>query len=497
MQKLKDLKFLIASLSVALIGIVGLQVFWLVSNYNQEQIRFRAKVNDALLAVVHKVESYEASNMINFSFADSLQNVLEGMQEEGSFSRSLSITSDESGTHISISTNPPDAPEAPVPPGSKQKEIILDSLLKKKAATFENVFKRKMMQFMHGGNREQRINEKQLHEIIAQELFNRDIKTPFKYKIEKNVSAFPYCFDNSRGLKKDNSVCKICLFPNDLSPTNDILNVEFAHEKLYVIKTLWLQILLSLLFTSALVLVFYVTIKDLIEQKKISQIKNDFINNMTHELKTPIATISLASDALNNEIISSDPDRRSHYLGIIKQENQRLNQHVERVLQMSLAEKGELILNKSSFGLNHLIAEVSSQLKLKLEHRNGIINLNLNAAQDEIEADRFHIGNVIMNLLDNAIKYCEKDPVITVTTLNEDGKIIMTVTDNGIGISSDDLDKIFEKFYRVHTGNTHDVKGFGIGLSYVKTIVEQHNGTIDVQSELNKGTKFTITLNYA
>lgn len=222
--------------------------------------------------------------------------------------------------------------------------------------------------------------------------------------------------------------------------------------------------------------------------------KNDFINNMTHEFKTPIATISLASDSINNPMIINNESKVKKFVSIIKEENKRMLNQVEKVLQMAQIEREDIKLKIINLNINELIENAANHARLSVEQRNGVIVTRLNAENPIIEADQTHMSNIIRNLLDNAEKYSENDPVIEIQTQNIRNGIQITIKDNGIGISKESQKFIFDKFFRVHTGNRHDVKGFGLGLSYVKTIVDAFGGTIGVNSELGKGSIFTITI---
>jgi two-component system phosphate regulon sensor histidine kinase PhoR len=237
---------------------------------------------------------------------------------------------------------------------------------------------------------------------------------------------------------------------------------------------------------------FYVTVVTLLKQKKLSEIKNDFINNMTHEFKTPLATISLAVDALRNEKVMNDRQKSDYFSGIIKEENKRMNKQVETILQAALLDRQELQLNLEPIHVHAIIQDVADNFKLQLEDKEGKAELQLNAKNDVIEADEVHFTNLISNLLDNAVKYSRDHVLIKITTHSTNKNLVIRLEDNGIGMSKETQRKIFEKFYRAHTGNIHNVKGFGLGLSYVKTIVDAHEGKIKVDSVIGKGTSFTI-----
>jgi len=232
----------------------------------------------------------------------------------------------------------------------------------------------------------------------------------------------------------------------------------------------------------------------LLNQKKVSEVKSDFINNMTHELKTPLATISLAVDALNNEKVVNRPDQIRYYSGMIKEENKRMNQQVETILQAARIERQEVQLKLKRVDAHDVIRGVANNLTLLIQEKNGLLSLRMMAAKSTIDVDQVHFSNIIFNLLDNAIKYSKEDLRIEVTTQNSGNKLLIRIKDNGIGMNKETQSRVFEKFYRAHTGNIHDVKGFGLGLSYVKAIAEAHGGSVKVESTLGKGSTFTLTL---
>jgi two-component system phosphate regulon sensor histidine kinase PhoR len=227
-------------------------------------------------------------------------------------------------------------------------------------------------------------------------------------------------------------------------------------------------------------------------QKKLSEIKSDFINNMTHELKTPLATISLAIDALTNEKVIHDTEKIRYYSSMIKDENKRMNKQVEKILQAARIEKQDISLKLQRLNAHDVISKITNNLSLQIQERSGTLSLKLDAVKYEIDADEVHFSNIIFNLLDNAIKYSKDQPVIQVSTENSNGMLALKVKDNGIGMNKETQGRVFEKFYRAHTGNLHNVKGFGLGLSYVKAMVEAHGGRVKVESTQGKGSTFTV-----
>ena len=281
----------------------------------------------------------------------------------------------------------------------------------------------------------------------------------------------------------------------NLAP-NEVLIVVVPNVESQALQSLKWRIIMSGLFTIIIISAFYLTVRTMIRQKKLGEIKNDFINNMTHEFKTPIATISLAVDAMRNEKVQQDREKLGYFSGIIKEENQRMNRQVETILKASQLEKQEVDLNLKPVHVHEVIKDVVDNFALQLESKNGKVEMQLNAQNDLIAADEVHLSNLVNNLVDNAVKYAKDNipPLIRLSTQSNNKKFIMRIEDNGIGMSRDTVKRIFERFYRAHTGNVHNVKGFGLGLSYVKTMVEAHDGDIKAESTLGKGSTFTIEL---
>lgn len=286
------------------------------------------------------------------------------------------------------------------------------------------------------------------------------------------------------------------LFPNDPSPQMGVLYIHFPDMKRYLYSSVKFM-LPAIMFTLLLLIVFIFTIWAVFRQKRLSEIKNDFINNMTHEFKTPISTISLAAQMLNDPAVAKSEAMFKHISGVIVDETKRLRFQVEKVLQMSMFDRKAATFKRKELDANLLVNDTVNTFRLKVEASGGQIEAHLDAENAIVFVDEMHFTNVIFNLLDNAMKYKspERSLYLIVTTRNlSDSKLQIAIQDNGIGIHRDDLKKIFEKFYRVHTGNLHDVKGFGLGLAYVHNVVKALNGSIHAESDFGKGTKFVITL---
>ncbi len=286
-------------------------------------------------------------------------------------------------------------------------------------------------------------------------------------------------------------------------PESSELPLVAANENMYITLTnfyptvrnsLFWQMMASAVFTIVILTAFFLTIKTILDQRKLSKIKNDFVNNMTHELKTPLATISLAVDALQNDKVIGNAEKSNYFSGIIRQENKRMNKHVETILQAALMDKQDMRLTLVPLHAHDIIKKVINTFALQLNEKSGTADLHLNAKNDVISADETHFTNLINNLVDNAVKYSEEHLHITITTHCTSKYLVIQVQDNGIGMSKETVKRIFEKFYRAHTGNLHNVKGFGLGMSYVKSVVDAHHGKIKVESIQGKGSTFMVDI---
>ncbi|KAA6300944.1 MAG: Sensor histidine kinase YycG [Candidatus Ordinivivax streblomastigis] len=342
---------------------------------------------------------------------------------------------------------------------------------------------------------EERVDFKNLDHYLKSELKNFGIDIEYHFAvIDKNGQEVYRCPDYTE--KGNEQSYSTILFVNDPPAKMSILKVHFPTKRDYIYDSINF-IVPSTAFTVVLLLVFVFTIYLVFRQKKLTEMKNDFINNMTHEFKTPISTISLAAQMLQDPGVGKSPQMFQHISGVINDETKRLRFQVEKVLQMSMFDKQKSsTLKMKEIDVNEMIAGVINTFALKAKRYNGEITSNLKAINPFIFADEMHITNVIFNLMDNAVKYRKPDEnlLLTVSTWNETGKLMISIQDNGIGVKKENLKKIFHRFYRVHTGNLHDVKGFGLGLAYVKKIVTDHKGTIRAESDLGKGTKFIIVL---
>lgn len=337
-----------------------------------------------------------------------------------------------------------------------------------------------------------RVSNEEVQQLIEEESQERGIKSNFDFAVYSNELATKI---RSRDFKLDPaSTYGVPLFVNDNFDTNYQLYVNFSDKSREILNSILGMALLSLAFTGVIVLAYASALKQLFRQRQISQIKTDFINNMTHEFKTPIATINLALDALKNPKVAENKEFIDRYLKMIRDENRRMHAQVENVLRISKLEKNELDLPKARVKLHEIIEEAITHVSLIVEDRGGYIRHEFNAMKSSVLGNELHLTNVVVNILDNAIKYSEGAPEIELETENVKNCILLKIKDHGIGMSKSVQKKIFEKFYREHTGDIHNVKGHGLGLSYVKRILDDHNADIYVESEKGKGTTFTIKM---
>jgi len=451
-------------MSLALIGTSVIQFLWIKRSVDLKEDSFDTKVTEALNRVHQEIIDYQASTesimkLPHYSNKGSLSTGLEGFQ-------------------------------------SKYRAQQYNDL----------TYQFKSNKYLEN------IPHEKLDTWIKNEIENQGITTPYDYGIYSNkTNSFSvingqYSFQSdeepqssSAGIKQLDgknlyeSKYKVNLFPNETESPGQ-LKLYFPKQVRYLWSSSWVSMVSSLIFTGLILFCFIYTINTILFQNRVSEMKTDFINNMTHEFKTPIATISLASDSINNPKIIGNPDKVTRFANIIKQENRRMLGQVEKVLQMAQLEKSDFQLKLTEFDLHDTIKTAAENSRLKVNKRDGTIKLNLEATKTKIMADNNHISNVIHNLLDNAEKYSKEIPEIQINTFNSDNGIHVKISDKGIGMSKEALKNIFEKFYRVHTGNLHDVKGFGLGLSYVKEIVNAHKGDVKVDSELGEGSSFTIFL---
>ncbi len=344
---------------------------------------------------------------------------------------------------------------------------------------------------------ESRVDLEIVDSLIRGGLKERSINTDFVFGIfegENNFILHPAAASFSEQLKGNINTYSAKLFPREYMTNTYFLRLFFPKQNQYLVHSMDTLLIMSILILLAVGAAFYYSIKTIFKQKKLGDMKDDFINNMTHELKTPISTISLACEALRDPDMRSSEKQMNNYIGMINSENKRLGVLVENVLRSALLDSEEMPFKLNKLNLNDLISGVAKSLAIRVKKYNGKITLDLDPEAPILEGDSVHLTNMIYNLLDNAIKYSPEGPQIQIIIRSNEEMVNLSIEDTGIGISKENQKKIFEKLYRVPTGNVLNVKGFGLGLNYVKVIVEKHQGQINVESELKKGSKFIITL---
>jgi two-component system phosphate regulon sensor histidine kinase PhoR len=339
---------------------------------------------------------------------------------------------------------------------------------------------------------ENRISASELESVMHKVFYDSGIDLPYEYAVIRWNNEVAYQSKAYDAIGKDSYQVK--LFPDDIYANSNYLTLYFPDKNTFLFKSLSYLTLSSLILTLAILVSFTLTVFIMFRQKRLSEIRSDFVSNMTHELKTPISTISLASQMLGDKSIPAEIKNTDHISKIISEECRRLGNQVEKVLQTAVFDKGKLKLRLGEVDMHENITGVIENFSIQVKSRSGRITASLKAEDYILQADQVHIINLLSNLLDNAIKYCNRNPEIVVETTNRKDYLLISVSDNGIGINKNDQKRIFEKFYRVPTGNIHAVKGFGLGLSYVKMIAEEHHGFVEVESELYEGSTFKVYL---
>ncbi|MBK9637761.1 MAG: HAMP domain-containing histidine kinase [Bacteroidetes bacterium] len=378
----------------------------------------------------------------------------------------------------------------------ERKIALVEKRMKTKMKKLNSIMQKLTFQIVDPqGNIFNRISKRNLDSIVMAEIKNHDLELDYKYGVfQKNIPKALLLTNKDDSLPLINSPYQLSLFPNDIINKSEVLCLDFNNKFNYILGSMFLMLLFSLLFTGIIITGFGYTLFVIQQQKKLAIIKNDFINNMTHEFKTPIATIAIANESIQDPRVSQSPDKLVFYTGIIKDENERMLRQVETVLQMAQIDKGEIKINKENIGLKEVIESAAASMQLPVQQREGHITIDWEGNDVQIYADPNHIMNVFINLLDNANKYSPEAPAIRVHVYSDSSKVTIAIQDKGIGMSKEVSKRVFETFFRATSGNIHDVKGFGLGLSYVKAIVDMHNGQIEVQSELGKGSSFIIRL---
>ncbi len=490
----RQIKYIIALVSFALVGIIIVQLLWINNTVSENEKRFSARVLAMLHRAVQRNERNEMALMyrvrptitqqyrsngkpLNQGEADSLMQIFrkKSIEQLKQYSQASPFQGE-----INQIFDMFDSVQKMMGNRFEQKGRQLQTM--SQWMTFEAEIRRLPLK--------ERLQLSQFERILQAEKKNFNIETPMEYAVippQQNKPAL-----KSEGFKSsgNSNQYKADIYPNDVYGNSPKLIVSFPDKNRFLVHSIQWLLILSIVFTIIILLAFYMTIRTILQQKKISEIKNDFINNMTHELKTPIATISLATDAMSRTISES----ASGFTKIIKQESERMHKHVEHILQMARIDKNEFQLSPEKFDITEFVQDVCDNQELRINEKGGILTVQPFNSQIYVNADRDHFANVLYNLIDNAIKYTTQEPQIDIKITKKDGFAFIVVRDKGIGMAKETQKHIFDKFYRASTGNVHNVKGFGLGLSYVKAVMQHHNGDVTVKSELQKGSEFTLKL---
>lgn len=494
-------------MAFAFIGLLYLQVQYVSTILKTRNEQFNETVQRSLYQVVRILEMDEARQYLDEDIKkDFLYN---NDEEDLSSSQGLSsdlqsqIDSNHTSSYADRYKQQPNQPPTALSKSDnlvttlkKQQEIWLERY-RKQEGLLKAVIKEIVVSLLDSPNLkpiQDRIDFKKLNFYLNQEFVNNGLNIPYIFAVVNKDGNVVYQSGNIK--KSDAADTNMCtLFPGDPPSKRNYLRVYFPTKRSYIFRSVEF-IIPSVIFTIVLLVTFIFTIFIVFRQKKLSEMKNDFINNMTHELKTPVSTISLAAQMLKDSDITKSPEVFKHISGVINDETKRLGFLVEKVLQMSLFERQKATLKLKEVDANDLLANIAHTFKIKVEKYGGEIDIDLRAEESGIYVDEMHFTNVLFNLMDNAVKYRRLDVPLKLMarTWNEGGKLMLSIEDNGVGIKKEYIKKVFDRFFRVPTGNVHDVKGFGLGLAYVRKIIEDLSGSIRAESELNNGTKFIISL---
>lgn len=492
---------------LAISALVIIQVRWINSVVSAEDQQFRFGVNEALKEVVNELERAETYKRIISEINPEPQTLTPGDQEitpsqQTDESRLLekygfdpnirSVVINRAGRTYLLNSESLESESyfETTEPGEQSLAAGATGRMTNKIISIENIVSRILHETP---SLRDRLSSEEINALIRKSLDAVGIHLEYECAVRGDYGGIIYRTPNYTESTGANKYLRQ-LFPNDPVPGNNILSIYFPDEEQYKFSQIAFMAISSMLIILLLIILSTGTFIVIFRQKRFSEIRSDFIDNMTHELKTPIATISLASQMLADKTIPEEARNTQGLTGVINEESNRLKLLVEKVLQTAIFEKAKLELDKQKTDVHAIILRAVDAFKLQVNNRGGVISTFLDAPDPMVTADEPNLFNVLLNLLDNALKYTTRIPEITVTTAGYHKGIVITVSDNGIGIPREHLKHIFEKFYRVPVGNTRNIKGFGLGLSYVKKIVEEHHGTIKVESQISKGTRIVIHL---
>ncbi len=502
---------IIGLMTAALIGTILLQAYWINWSISLEEKRFDRDVYSALNTVADKLQYYEEfqKSLEALTYIPNLGDRYFAQQTNLPFNTDIDALSVEFFVKHRINVDSILSIDNIVAFIQNEDTCQCNVCVQERNLKSQKMWKlwqqQKVTHIVSPPPIEKRIHLGLLDQSIEQELSSKGINTTYSYGVFANSQSSFVIKDGHYVVMEENELqasqtgsdeliasnYNVRLFPNDLCSPG-LLMLHFPSKASVVWRSGWKPLLASIVFTGIILFCFAYTVQVIFRQKKLSEMKTDFINNMTHEFKTPIATISLAADSIGNPMVSENKSKVMRFASIIKQENARMHNQVEKVLQMAQIDKRDFQLKLVSVNLHEVIEQAVNNASLQVEQKEGSMTTDFNAEYPVVQGDATHISNIIYNLLDNANKYSPEKPEISVSTRNTNEGVEVVVSDKGIGMSKDVRKHIFDKFYRVPTGNLHDVKGFGLGLSYVKAMMDAHKGTIGVKSELGKGSSLIL-----
>ena len=481
-------------MALVLLSLITVQINWIRNAFIVKEQQFDQMVHQALSDIVNVASREEAYHLIldEFTTAPDFSEFQAAISNPTLTGSSASLNIEYQSQTIRSKTEVSDSLIKSIQGNSTQ---IQNQYIQKKIIEERQQYINKLLSqmFSYKPDIEDRISGDEIEAIANEILLDYGIDINFEYAVIKWNNTLAYQSANYKP-SANTSIYRVRLYPDDFNSQTNYLDLYFPNKRNFIFRSLAFIGISSGVLTVLIVFTFAFTLYVIFRQKQLSEVKNDFVNNMTHELKTPISTISLASQMLGDTSIPNESKNLTRISGIINEESKRLGYQVEKVLQIATIDKGSFTLNLHKIDLHELIETIVSNFHIQVDSKGGLLIPSLHAEKTDVMIDSVHMTNVVSNLFDNAIKYTPSKPEIFIETRNIDQYIQVAVKDNGIGISRTNQKKVFERFYRVPTGNVHNVKGFGLGLNYVKKIIEMHNGTIEVESELEKGTTFSFRI---
>ncbi|MCL3779753.1 HAMP domain-containing histidine kinase [Prolixibacteraceae bacterium JC049] len=507
---------LIVLMGLSIVGVITIQLIWISNAVRLNNELFHRTVNEALVSTVQQLENNRDLKMMDRFFMrpdSTLSNFFSSRAQKFKlnefdeffeqhatididslgkqvFNQQIVIAGSNNKNRISTEIHIKDGDMVVHVDSGRVVSSKLNRAMGNKVVELQ-VKSKQLMKELFDFEQGRDVNPELIEKVLTRELLGRGVNTPFAFGIVDNAKV-SFLSEGVKETDLEKAKFWTRLFPNDFIPKSTRLAVVFPNQRSFVLGSINWILLTSLSLSCVILVIFTISIFMILKQKKVAQMKSDFVNNMTHEFKTPIATINVAANSITNEKVINEPKQITFFAQMIAKENKRMNQQVEKILRIARLDKKDFQLALEEVNAHEYISKVLEGFQLQIQQANGVLVTELNALQPVITTDITHFENVISNLIDNAVKYSQGAPKVSLKTENKDKGLLITVTDEGIGMTRSVQNKIFDRFYREASGNVHNVKGFGLGLSYVKAIVEANNGSISVSSEPNKGSSFKL-----